>query len=555
MTNYKDITGFKSSVNKAVILSRVSTKEQEEGYSIAAQRHRLEQYCERKGLKVLQIFDLVESSTKGSRKAFMEMIKFVKKQRSPIAIVADKVDRVQRSFKEFPMLDQLVQAGKIELHFNTENYIIHKDSVSQERLMWSIGVVMAQSYVDSLRDNVKRSFDQKIRQGEWIGVAPIGYLNAKDEHGRSTVILDPERAPLMRKVFEEYATGNYSLHTLAEYTKKIGLINLRGNKSYMNRSQLNYIMRNPFYYGAMRIKGKLYPHVYDKLISKQLFEQCEAVRTGWCRKPHNYNIHEFIFKGLVHCSVRKGVAHMDQKRRTNKSGYHEWNYVIVGDPDRPKKKMWIREEDLLEMVTNAFRELHVPEHLMEDVYNYIKQTNQHERDFHRKRISGLKKEYTEQQNKLDKLMDLFIDEAITKDEHDRKKLQLKERQQAITLEIEEVTNADDIYRETVTDLVSIASQAPQLFNKANLKQKRRLINFAFSNLTLTGRNLQYTWNKPFDLFAKSGNCPEWLGWQDSNLRMAIPKTAALPLGYTPTTLWYQRPAKACTYGTKEKLTF
>ena len=29
-------------------------------------------------------------------------------------------------------------------------------------------------------------------------------------------------------------------------------------------------------------------------------------------------------------------------------------------------------------------------------------------------------------------------------------------------------------------------------------------------------------------------CDEkWLGWQDSNLRMAIPKTAALPLGYTP----------------------
>jgi hypothetical protein len=28
----------------------------------------------------------------------------------------------------------------------------------------------------------------------------------------------------------------------------------------------------------------------------------------------------------------------------------------------------------------------------------------------------------------------------------------------------------------------------------------------------------------------------WLGWQDSNLRMAIPKTAALPLGHTPS-LW------------------
>lgn len=66
-------------------------------------------------------------------------------------------DRVQRSFKEFPMLDALVRDGKIELHFNSEGYVIHKDSVSQDRFMWSIGVVLAQGYVDSLRDNVKRS--------------------------------------------------------------------------------------------------------------------------------------------------------------------------------------------------------------------------------------------------------------------------------------------------------------------------------------------------------------------------------------------------------------
>jgi hypothetical protein len=28
--------------------------------------------------------------------------------------------------------------------------------------------------------------------------------------------------------------------------------------------------------------------------------------------------------------------------------------------------------------------------------------------------------------------------------------------------------------------------------------------------------------------------PEWLGRQDSNLRMPVPKTSALPLGYAPT---------------------
>ena len=55
---------------KAIILARVSTKEQEEGYSIAAQRQRLVEYCARKSLHVIKTFELVESSTRGERKEF-----------------------------------------------------------------------------------------------------------------------------------------------------------------------------------------------------------------------------------------------------------------------------------------------------------------------------------------------------------------------------------------------------------------------------------------------------------------------------------------------------
>ena len=85
---------------KAIILARVSTKEQEEGYSIAAQRQRLVEYCARKSLHVIKTFELVESSTRGERKEFASMLEFAKTQSEIVAIVADAVDRFQRSFKE-----------------------------------------------------------------------------------------------------------------------------------------------------------------------------------------------------------------------------------------------------------------------------------------------------------------------------------------------------------------------------------------------------------------------------------------------------------------------
>lgn len=131
--------------HKAIILSRVSSKDQENGYSLEVQLDKLEKYCERRGLKIIDRFKIVESSTKGVRKLFNEIIEFIGKQKEPIALVADKVDRIQRSQKETPILDDLVRQGKLELHFNSEGYIIHRHSSAHELMMWGMGVVIAKS--------------------------------------------------------------------------------------------------------------------------------------------------------------------------------------------------------------------------------------------------------------------------------------------------------------------------------------------------------------------------------------------------------------------------
>lgn len=121
---------------KAVILTRVSTKMQEEGLSLTAQSNRLFDYAERKGLEVIKTFEIIESSTHGERKQFMEMINFCKRQHETIAIVADTVDRVQRSFKESVLLDDLMKQNKIELHFYREGMVLNSKSPSTDIMRW-----------------------------------------------------------------------------------------------------------------------------------------------------------------------------------------------------------------------------------------------------------------------------------------------------------------------------------------------------------------------------------------------------------------------------------
>jgi DNA invertase Pin-like site-specific DNA recombinase len=237
---------------QAIILARVSTKEQEEGHSIAAQRQRLLDYCARKGLEVVKVFEIVESSTRGDRKEFRAMMDFAKALGGTVALVADAVDRFQRSFKESVLVDDLIKADIVVLHFVREGMVIGKGAPSVDILRWDYSVVGAKSYVLNLSENVRRSLDYKRRNGEWGGKAPLGYLNARDDDGRATLIEDPERAFLIRMLFEEFATGTKSISgDLVRAAKEWGLVNKTKKGGPLTASQIQHILRNPFYYGEM----------------------------------------------------------------------------------------------------------------------------------------------------------------------------------------------------------------------------------------------------------------------------------------------------------------
>lgn len=517
MKNVIDISS-KLRARKAVILARVSSKEQEEGYSIDAQKHRLQQYCDRHGLNIIQTFAITESSTQGDRTKFMSMIRFIKAQRETIALVADKVDRLQRSFKEYPLLDELINSGKIELHFNTENYVIHKESVSQERLMWSMSVIMAQSYIDSMRDNVKRSIEQKIRLGEWIATAPIGYLNIKLDNGKSWVVIDPERGLHIKRLFEEYSTGSFTLSEIQQKAESWGLRNKNGNKSYLNRSHIHQILRNPFYHGQMRIKGRIYPHSYEPLISKHLYLRCQAVLEGWNKKPFQYAGKEFVFRGLIKCATTGKVVTADQKKRTYKNGSTaEWTYLRCWQPDNLDKKQWVREDKVLMQVEDILATLCIPPEILDEVTAYIHSTDHIEHEFLRRNIQELHDKQIKITRRVDNLMELLMDGAISREDYNRKRAQLDDEYFDTDTQIKAHRSGDDGFKESLINLFFIATKSLETFRSSTIEQKRALVNFVFANLELKGDKLLYSLNKPFDMFANTSDLQEWRELVD-NLR-------------------------------------
>ena len=102
-------------------------------------------------------------------------------------ILVEKTDRLYRNIRDWVTLDDL----DLEIHLVKENEILSADSRSHAKLVHGFKVLMAKNYVDNLSEEVRKGQAEKVRQGLWPSVAPLGYRNNRETH---TIEPDPIEA-------------------------------------------------------------------------------------------------------------------------------------------------------------------------------------------------------------------------------------------------------------------------------------------------------------------------------------------------------------------------
>lgn len=488
---------------KAILLARVSSTEQEDTHSIPAQVTRIEDYAKSKGLTVHEVQQITESSSTETRKKFEKIIETIKKSKEPVAIVVDTVDRLQRSFRESIVLNDLVKDGKLVIHFIRENLIVSRDSNSADILRWDMAVMFAKSYVLQLSDNVKRSFERKIRNGEWIRESPLGYINIKDENDKSNIIPDPERAHYIVRLFELYASGNYSMITLAKEAKGMGLQSKKGFA--IGVSSIERILKNPFYYGYMKIKDKIYLHKYEPLITKALFDKAKAVREGWHKKPCKYAAKPFAFRGLIQCKTCGAtITAQEQKGK--------YVYYTCSNRNCQQHKVYLKEEVLMKEVEKAFKAFQrMPKKIADDVVESLKSTCKASSHFHLLSIKALQEEYEKYEQRKSKLYDDKLDGSITADFYDKKFKEYTDKQADIQQQIQEHRKANDSVYITASLVMDLAKRAWDIFKSSETHEKRALINYVFQNCVLDDKKLLYNLKEPFNTIFRHSKLPLWQG--------------------------------------------
>ncbi|MEK7550808.1 MAG: recombinase family protein [Patescibacteria group bacterium] len=151
---------------KAVIWNRVSTREQEQGYSLEAQAKGNGEYAKRTGFDDIKSFSVSESASKSEqRKIFDQMMQYAN-EHGVKDIISEKVDRFTRRIKEAAAIhDWLIEDGQRQLHFVKESLVINRDSKSHEKFLLNMKVAVAQFYADNLSEEVKKGQQGKIESG------------------------------------------------------------------------------------------------------------------------------------------------------------------------------------------------------------------------------------------------------------------------------------------------------------------------------------------------------------------------------------------------------
>jgi len=488
---------------KAIILSRVSTKEQEEGFSIDSQKNRLMDYCNKKGFEVIKCFEIIESSTRGDRKKFLEAINYVKSQKEIIAIVADAVDRIQRSFKESIMLSELMDKDKIELHFLRENLILNRQSQSNDGMRWDFATMMAKAYISSLRDNVKRSIEYKLKSGEWPGKAPIGYLNVDKENGKKDIVPDPNRASYIIRAYELYGSGNSSMSSIYKILKTEGLTNNTKLGRSIVKSQVEHILKNPFYYGEMRYDNKLIKHGYKPLISKNLFDKVQYVKASYHKKPFKYNTKPFLFRGLIKCYHCNYLITPEIKK-------NKYTYYHCTKYGGNCEGVWVREEELLVQIKSALESLKIPEEILTWLTSEICNFQNENSEFAIINLKNLKDEFDKIEKSFEIMYSDRIDGRISVDFYDKKVKELKNKQEELKGLINNYQQNLKICQVDTHKIFDLANKAWDIFKSSKVEQQRGLLNFLLQNCKLKEKNLIFELKKPFDVISQCSKTQSWL---------------------------------------------
>ena len=461
-------------MTKFFLYARKSTDEPDRQIlSIEAQITELKEFVAKEQLNIVQTFIESQTAKEPDRPIFNDMLSQIEKGKAE-GILAWHPDRLARNSVDGGRIIYLIDSGKIQsLKFPTFWF----EPTPQGKFMLNIAFGQSKYYIDNLSENVKRGLRQKVRRGEYPGVAPTGYLNNRLT---KKMVPDPERFKFIKKIFKLYAIGNHSLKEVRDIITEAGLRSRNGK--ILCVSNIQAILVNPFYYGAFKFNNEVYEGNHKPAISKKLFDKCRTVMEN---KAHHTNrgVKLYAFRGLFKC----GECNCSITAETQKGH----NYYRCTKKKIPCSQKYVREEILNEQISTILQKVSLPDSWTEKmIVELDKEKDKTERaDF--SFVQNLKSQIKECKDKLDKLLDLQLSGTISTEEYTEKKQKIINQKIEISEKLKVFQQKGYSWLEPAKNFILTSNEAKNAASGTNLVEKAEFLKKVGSNLILADQNVKY----------------------------------------------------------------
>lgn len=332
---------------KYCLYARKSTESEErQVLSIDSQIKEMLQMADREGLEVVTMKRESHSAKEtGQRPVFNEIIDELREGKFN-GILTWAPDRISRNAGDLGKIVDLMDAGKLhEIRTYGQRFT---NSPSEKFLLMILGS-QAKLENDNRGVNVKRGLRARVEMGLWPGMAPLGYLNQKLMDRKCQIAVDPDRAPIVRKMFEKVAYERWSGRKVYNWLRFDLNFKTRGNKP-LTLSGVYRTFENTIYYGPFeypRDTGNWYQGKHEPLITEDLFKKAqEQLKRDKIVRENR----EFAFTKLFTCGLcGSGISAQEKYKELKDGTTAKYVYYSCSKAkDRNCKNKYIREEELIE---------------------------------------------------------------------------------------------------------------------------------------------------------------------------------------------------------------
>jgi len=475
---------------KYFLYARKSTEDDDHQImSIEAQLFELREYARRENVEILQEFTESKSAKKPGREMFAAMIAEIEKL-DGVGILAWHPDRLARNSVDGGRVIYLVDTEKIvSLRFPTFWF----EPTPQGKFMLQVAFGQSKYYSDNLVENINRGIRQKLRRGEWLTLAPFGYVN-----NPKTRQIEPHltKSKIVVRAFEEFAKGTHTLKSLSEFLAELG-IETR-HRTPLAKASVHRMLTNRAYLGFVAHKGEYHEGHFEPILSLATFEAVQEILKRKAKPRKSKQRHNFPFTGLLTCG-QCGSAITAQFAHGNGGTYRYYRCT--------KKKgncaqKYLREDLLVSQLKARLQRVALCDEWTKKMLAKVNEWEKENVHSSQTFVKNLETEQSEVSAKLDKLVSSYIDGDVPKESYLVKKEELMMRKLALTNQKEDFGRTGKNWIEPLRSWILDIQKAKKSSQGDNFEDIKAFVQKVGTNHQLLDKSASFSFSEPWDFLAQ-----------------------------------------------------